>query len=174
MDAPIGDAKTAINLRFFLLTRTFVDSTSSNVAVFCGIFTQNQTADFDTISFSQPKFIMQTDQKIDYLELPAKDLKVVQAFYEKAFDWTFTSYGDEYIAFNDGSIDGGFYKSNLSSTTEHGAALIVFYAIDLEATREKVKSSGGTVIKEIFSFPGGRRFQFLDPNGNELGVWSDK
>lgn len=117
---------------------------------------------------------MQTDQKIDYLELPAEDLKAVQAFYEKAFDWKFTSYGDEYIAFNDGTIDGGFYKSNLSSTTEHGSALIVFYAIDLEATREKVKTSGGTVIKEIFSFPGGRRFQFHDPNGNELGVWSDK
>lgn len=117
---------------------------------------------------------MQTDQKIDYLELPAADIPTVQAFYETAFDWKFTSYGDEYVAFNDGTIDGGFYKSNLHSRTESGAALIILYANDLEATLDKVVSSGGKVVKEIFAFPGGRRFQFLDPNGNELGVWSDK
>lgn len=117
---------------------------------------------------------MQTDQKIDYLELPAADLPTVQAFYENAFDWKFISYGDEYVAFNDGTIDGGFYQSDRSSLTENGAALVILYANDLEATLEKVLASGGKIIKEVFSFPGGRRFQFLDPSGNELGVWSDK
>jgi len=114
------------------------------------------------------------DQKIDYLELPAKDLDAVQGFYEKAFGWSFTDYGPEYRAFNDGQQDGGFYLSDKQSSTENGAALIVFYANDLEKTFEKVKACGGSIVQEIFSFPGGRRFHFSDPNGNELAVWSDQ
>ena len=117
---------------------------------------------------------MPTDQKIDYLELPARDFDAVQAFYEKAFNWKFTDYGPDYRAFNDGKIDGGFYKSENRSSTENGAALIILYAIDLEQTKENVISSGGKIVKDIFSFPGGRRFHFTDPNGNELAVWSDK
>jgi len=117
---------------------------------------------------------MPTDQKIDYLELPARDFDAVQAFYEKAFNWKFTDYGPDYRAFNDGKIDGGFYKSENRSSTENGAALIILYAIDLEQTKENVISSGGKIVKDIFSFPGGRRFHFTDPNDNELAVWSDK
>lgn len=115
---------------------------------------------------------MPEDQKINYLELPARDLDAVQRFYEAAFGWSFTDYGPEYRAFNDGFIDGGFYKSDASSSTKNGAALIVLYAEDLEGTQETVMKSGGTIVKEIFSFPGGRRFHFADPNGNELAVWS--
>lgn len=114
------------------------------------------------------------DQKIDYLELPAKDLDAVQGFYEKTFGWTFTDYGPEYKAFTDDTINGGFYCSNLKSSTESGATLIVLYASELESTLEKVVDSGGTILREIFSFPGGRRFHFTDPHGNELAVWSDK
>lgn len=117
---------------------------------------------------------MQQDQKIDYLELPARDFDAVQAFYEKAFGWTFTDYGEEYRAFNDGKLDGGFYKSDKASSTDSGAALIILYASDLENTRDRVISCGGKLVQEIFSFPGGRRFHFSDPNGNELAVWSDK
>jgi len=116
---------------------------------------------------------MPTDKKIDYLELPARDFDAVQSFYKQAFEWSFTDYGPDYTAFTDGKINGGFYKSDLRSSTENGAALIVLYAVDLERTRETVVSSGGKVVKEIFSFPGGRRFHFSDPHGNELAAWSD-
>lgn len=117
---------------------------------------------------------MPSDQKIDYIEFPAGDFDAVQSFYEKAFGWTFTDYGPEYRAFADGKIDGGFYKSDKQSTTDNGSALVILYATDLENTRDTVVASGGKIVKDIFSFPGGRRFQFTDPNGNELAVWSDK
>jgi hypothetical protein len=117
---------------------------------------------------------MPADKKIDYIELPAGDLDTVQSFFEQAFGWSFTDYGPDYRAFTDGKIDGGFYKSGLRSVTENGAALVVLYAEELEKTRETVIIAGGTVAKEIFSFPGGRRFHFADPNGNELAVWSDR
>lgn len=117
---------------------------------------------------------MPPDRKINYLELSARDLDAVQSFYEGAFGWSFTDYGPEYRAFNDGIMDGGFRKADASSSAEAGAALIVLYAESLEKTRETVLANGGTLVKEIFSFPGGRRFHFADPNGNELAVWSDK
>ena len=117
---------------------------------------------------------MSTDQRIDYVEFPSSDFDACEAFFTKTFGWSFTDYGSEYRAFNDGQLDGGFFQSELCSTTVNGAALVILYATDLEATRDKVATNGGTICKEIFSFPGGRRFQFLDPHGNELGVWSDK
>ena len=116
---------------------------------------------------------MPRDQGIDYVEFPARDFDSVQVFCEKAFGWSFTDYGDNYRAFTAGKVDGGFYKSENLSSTKTGAALIVLYATDLEKTQETVLASGGEVVKEIFSFPGGRRFHFADPNGNELAVWSD-
>lgn len=116
---------------------------------------------------------MPTDQKVNYLELPACDLDAVEAFYHSAFGWSFTGYGTDYRAFSDGSINGGFYRAPVASSTANGAALIVLYAKDLEATRATVLKSGGSVVKDIFPFPGGRRFHFSDPNGNELAVWSD-
>jgi predicted enzyme related to lactoylglutathione lyase len=117
---------------------------------------------------------MPTDQKIDYVEFPAADFDAVQSFYESVFGWKFTDYGDEYRAFTDGKLDGGFYRSGNKSSTANGAALVILYAAELEQTRDRVAAHGGKVVKDIFSFPGGRRFQFTDPNGNELAVWSDK
>ena len=117
---------------------------------------------------------MPTDQKIDYIELPGDDFDAIEGFYANTFGWTFTDYGPMYRAFSDQKLDGGFYKSSLQSKTENGAALVVLFANDLEATQRKIVSKGGRVQKEIFSFPGGRRFHFLDPHGNELAVWSDK
>ena len=115
----------------------------------------------------------QDDQKIDYVEFPASDFDAVQAFYEQAFDWEFTDYGPEYRAFTDGKLDGGFRHASVVASTRTGSALVILYARDLEATREKVVSAGGRIVEEIFAFPGGRRFQFADPHGNELAVWSD-
>ena len=116
---------------------------------------------------------MPTDQKIDYLEFPARDFTATKAFYSRAFGWSFQDFGEEYCAFNDGKLDGGFYKSEQNSSTENGSALVVLYALDLEKTLEMVVDSGGAIVRPIFSFPGGRRFHFSDPNGNELAVWSE-
>ena len=114
------------------------------------------------------------DQKIDYIEFPAADMDAVEAFYAQAFGWEFTEYGPEYRAFHDDKLDGGFYKSDLVSRSDKGASLVILYAVDLEATRDIVVAAGGRISADIFSFPGGRRFQFFDPHGNELGVWTDK
>jgi len=115
----------------------------------------------------------QDDQKIDYVEFPAADFDAVQGFYERAFGWKFTDYGPEYRSFTDGKLDGGFRHAEVKASTATGSALVVLFARDLEATRDKVVASGGTIVQDIFSFPGGRRFQFTDPHGNELAVWSD-
>lgn len=115
---------------------------------------------------------MPHDQKIDYLELPGDDLAALETFYNGAFGWEFVSYGPDYVSFDDGRMTGGFFRSTLRSRTDTGATLVVLYATDLEATREKVVAHGGTICKEIFPFPGGRRFHFHDPHGNELAVWS--
>ncbi len=116
---------------------------------------------------------MPSDQKIDYVELPAADFDAVESFYTNTFGWTFADYGPDYRAFSDGNLDGGFFKSDLKSSTTNGAALIILYAKDLEATKDKIVENGGVICRDIISFPGGRRFQFHDPNGNELAVWSD-
>lgn len=116
----------------------------------------------------------QQDQKIDYLELPCADFEPIVVFYENTFGWEFTDYGPDYQAFADGSIEGGFRRADLKATTANGSVLVVFYANNLERTRDKVVANGGEIIEDIFSFPGGRRFHFADPNGNELAVWSDK
>jgi predicted enzyme related to lactoylglutathione lyase len=117
---------------------------------------------------------MPSDRKIDYIEFPASNMAATEQFYNSTFGWSFTSYGEEYQSFTDGNTTGGFFLSDLQSRTGNGAALIVLYADDLEATLARVIANGGSIRMEIFEFPGGRRFHFLDPNGNELAVWSDK
>ncbi len=116
---------------------------------------------------------MPQDQKIDYIELPGDDFDALEAFYSATFGWKFTDFGPEYRAFTDDQLDGGFSKSSNQSRTENGAALIILYADDLELTQERVVQQNGTICREIFSFPGGRRFHFHDPHGNELAVWSE-
>ncbi|QSZ41825.1 VOC family protein [Sulfurimonas aquatica] len=117
---------------------------------------------------------MNKHEKINYLELPANNLEKVKGFFSSNFGWKFTDYGPEYTAFSDEGIDGGFFKSEQSSSTHNGAVLIVFYSSNLEETFSKIKNSNGKVLKEIYSFPGGRRFHFSDPCDNEYAVWSDK
>lgn len=112
-------------------------------------------------------------EKINYLELPAKDIHVAKTFFAAVFDWSFTDYGPEYSAFSNAGIDGGFYQSKLVSSTANGGALIVFYSKNLDKIQLKIIANGGSILKPIFDFPGGRRFHFSDPNGNEFAVWSD-
>lgn len=117
---------------------------------------------------------MNKDRKLDYLEFPASDFDKIKSFYQSVFDWKFTDYGPDYCAFNDGRLDGGFYKSPKQSRVDSGAVLVVLYAEDLQAVRQEVLDAGGKICVDIFDFPGGRRFQFQDPHGNELAVWSDQ
>jgi predicted enzyme related to lactoylglutathione lyase len=116
---------------------------------------------------------MNKHEKINYIELPAKDIAATKAFFMQVFDWEFQDYGPEYSAFSDGVIDGGFFLSEARSSQADGAALVVFYSADLEATLQKVEAAGGVVVKPIFLFPGGRRFHFTEPSGNEFAVWSE-
>ena len=117
---------------------------------------------------------MNQHEKINYLEFPANNIEATKAFFSAVFSWTFTDYGPDYIAFDNAGIDGGFFKSDFTAATVNGSALIVFYSGDLEQTQAKVTAVGGSIIRAIFNFPGGRRFHFADPNGNEYAVWSDK
>lgn len=116
---------------------------------------------------------MKEHEKINYVEFPAKDIEATKTFFTKAFGWSFVDYGPEYTAFSNEGLDGGFFKSDVAADTATGSALIVFYSQALESTKAKVETAGGSLIKPIFSFPGGRRFHFADPNGNEYAVWTD-
>ncbi len=111
--------------------------------------------------------------KLNYVEFPAKDIDATKAFFVAVFDWTFADYGPDYTSFKDQGLHGGFYRSDLKSSTENGAALLVFYSKNLEQTLDRVTAAGGAIIKPIFSFPGGRRFHFTEPSGSEFAVWSE-
>jgi predicted enzyme related to lactoylglutathione lyase len=112
-------------------------------------------------------------EKINYVEFPAKDIEATKTFFTTVFGWSFVDYGPEYAAFSNAGLEGGFYKADLSSSTDNGSALIVLYSNKLEETLSKIEQTGGKIVKPIFSFPGGRRFHFADPNGNEYAVWSE-
>jgi len=116
---------------------------------------------------------MAATERIDYVEFPSRDLDVTKRFFTTVFGWSFTDYGPEYAAFADQAIRGGFYLSDKVASSEAGGALIVFYSPQLEQTQARIEQAGGDIVKPIFSFPGGRRFHFADPNGNEYAVWSD-
>ena len=116
---------------------------------------------------------MNKDGKLNYVEFPAKDLTATKAFFSAAFDWGFVDYGPDYVAFSDQGLDGGFFRSEQCSTTTMGGALLVFYSADINGTLAKVQQHGGIVIKPIFDFPGGCRFHFTEPSGNEFAVWSE-
>ncbi|MDQ3329397.1 MAG: VOC family protein [Planctomycetota bacterium] len=116
---------------------------------------------------------MPAHEKINYVEYPARDLDSTKHFFRAAFGWEFVDYGPEYSAFTGQGLDGGFFKSDLAASTRQGSALIILYSERLEDTLAKVVAAGGEVVKPIFSFPGGRRFHFTEPSGNELAVWSE-
>lgn len=111
------------------------------------------------------------DRRIDYIELPATDIGATKRFYGEAFGWRFTDYGPDYTSFEDGRLSGGFHRVE---TVTAGGPLIVIFAVDLAAAEAAVRTAGGAIVRPVFPFPGGRRFHFTDPNGNELAVWSDR
>lgn len=111
------------------------------------------------------------DLRVDYVEFGATDIEAIKKFYTGVFGWEFIDYGPTYTSFMDGRMAGGFHTAAEVTT---GGALVVLYALDLEGVQASVVGHGGTIVREIFEFPGGRRFHFHDPSGNELAVWSDQ
>jgi uncharacterized protein len=110
--------------------------------------------------------------EIDYIEIGVIDLARSKRFYAEAFGWEFNDYGPAYagIRKRQGGEIGGLREE---SSVTAGGPLVILYSQDLETTITRVRDAGGTITQEIFEFPGGRRFHFSDPSGNELGVWSD-
>ncbi|AWK90052.1 VOC family protein [Azospirillum thermophilum] len=112
------------------------------------------------------------DRRIDYIEFTVRDIARAKAFYGAVFGWSFTDYGPAYCEFGDGRLTGGFAQGE--PATPAGGPLVILYATSLEETRQRLEQAGGRIARPIFAFPGGRRFHFLDPDGYELAVWSDR
>jgi len=111
-----------------------------------------------------------TNSHINYIEFKTNDIEVTKKFYSCCFDWSFTDYGPTYVSFSESGLQGGFEKTD---TKIVNGALIVLYHNNLDTIKNKIIECNGKISKDIFSFPGGRRFHFIDPSGNELAVWSD-
>ena len=114
---------------------------------------------------------MTPENRIDYVEIPVTDIARARAFLEAMFGWEFKAWGDDYLSFNDGRLNGGVRKSQEPAPAT--GVLLVFYSPDLERDVERVRELGGSISQDIFSFPGGRRFHFVDPVGTEFAIWSD-
>ncbi|MEM9421647.1 MAG: VOC family protein [Pseudomonadota bacterium] len=109
---------------------------------------------------------------INYVELQATDLKAMKEFYGDAFGWTFQDWGEEYISFNGAGLEGGVAKYDTQPSRD--GTLVILYSEELEKSQSAIKKAGGTITQAIYSFPGGRRFHFLDPGGNRLAIWSNR
>lgn len=105
--------------------------------------------------------------EISYVEFPAQDVAAVKRFYTEAFGWRFTDWGPTYVDFQGAGLGGGFQADPAEAPAK---PLVIVHAEDLEAMEAKVRAAGGVITRPIFSFPGGRRFHFRDPSGNELAV----
>ncbi len=113
---------------------------------------------------------MTTNIHINYIEFKANDLEKIKAFYTSVFGWKFTDYGDQYVAFENAGIEGGF---QLTDEAIVNGVLVILRHPNLEEIQSKIEEAGGTISVPIFTFPGGKRFQFIDPTGNELAVWTE-
>jgi uncharacterized protein len=111
---------------------------------------------------------------IDYIEMPSRDLSATKDFFSQLLGWSFQDYGPDYASFDDGRMTGGFFASQTTSTVEKGAPLVVFYSPDLEKISKDVVRLNGKITREIFEFPGGRRFHFEAPGAGEFAIWSEK
>ncbi|KZN40386.1 VOC family protein [Pseudoalteromonas luteoviolacea] len=116
---------------------------------------------------------MNQHEKLNYVEFAAKDLQSTKLFFSQVFGWEFVDYGPEYTAFSNQGLDGGFYQADMSCQVSNGGALLVFYSKDIQNTLSKVTENGGEIVLPIFEFPGGCRFHFTEPSGNEFAVWSE-
>ena len=113
---------------------------------------------------------MRAENRVDYVEIPVTDLNKARDFFSALFGWSFQSWGDDYMSFNDGRLDGGFRRSAEPAPTT--GVLVIFFSTDLERDFERVQELGATISEAIFPFPGGRRFHFVDPTGTEYAIWS--
>ena len=114
--------------------------------------------------------------RMDYIEFPATDIEATKRFYHQVFGWDFQDWGPSYTSFHDGRLGGGFNteaQPSRAGADETRGVLVVLYATSLEDIYAKVKQAAGKIVRETFEFPGGRRFHFADPNGNERAVWSE-
>lgn len=112
-----------------------------------------------------------TPLRVDNIEFNVTDIARFRAFYGAAFDWTFKDFGPDYCDFSDGQLTGGLAKADSANP---GGPLVILYTENLEETQQRLEAVGAQIVKPDFTFPGGRRFHFLDPDGYELAVWSDK
>lgn len=113
---------------------------------------------------------MRDENKIDYVEIPVTDLGAAREFFGELFGWTFEDWGPDYMSFSDGRLDGGFRRADEPAPAS--GVLLVFYSEDLERDRDRVVELGASISVDIFDFPGGRRFHFTDPTGNEYALWA--
>lgn len=111
------------------------------------------------------------DRQIDNIEFAVADIARSRAFYGAAFGWSFTDYGPVYCEFTDGRLTGGL---TTMGEVRPGGPLVILYADDLAETQKRLEAAGAEIVVETFTFPGGRRFHFRDPDGYELAVWSDQ
>jgi len=111
------------------------------------------------------------DRRMDYIEFRSTSIEQTKKFYSQVFGWEFTDYGPDYTSFSDGRMNGGFESA---PAVDAGGPLVVLYSIALEEIEARIVEAGGRIVRETFEFPGGRRFHFTDPSGNELAVWSDR
>jgi predicted enzyme related to lactoylglutathione lyase len=110
------------------------------------------------------------DYSIDYIELHVSAVPASKKFYGDAFGWSFQDWGPDYASFEHANVAGGITNGEVSAS---GAPLVILYASKLEEAQARVEKAGGRIVKPIFSFPGGRRFHFTDPAGNELAIWGE-
>jgi len=109
---------------------------------------------------------------INYIEFTVTEMAACKRFYGAAFDWQFNDYGPDYAGIRkEGGEAGGL---RLDSSVSPGGPLVILYSRNLDETLARVRKAGGKIVKEPFTFPGGRRFHFQDPSGNELAVWSER
>ncbi len=113
---------------------------------------------------------MRDEGRIDYVEIPVTDLDKTRAFFEALYGWEFQEWGPDYCSFRDGRLDGGFRRADEAAPAS--GVLLVFYSSDLERDYARVQELGATISQEIFEFPGGRRFHFVEPAGTEFAIWT--
>jgi predicted enzyme related to lactoylglutathione lyase len=121
----------------------------------------------------QKPHAMDQTNRIIYVEFHSTDLEKTKGFFEKVFGWTFTDYGPDYTSFVDGQLAGGFFRSDKHASYAAGSPLVVIFHPRLEEALARVAEHGGRITQQIFAYPGGRRFHFTEPSGNELSVCSD-
>jgi len=112
------------------------------------------------------------DKTINYIEFPLTNVSKTKAFYSSVFGWSFQDWGPNYLSFSGAGIDGGFNGEDKTLVQKPGI-LVVLFSEDLDKTLTEVKAAGANVTRGIYDFPGGRRFHFIDPNGNELAIWAE-